>query len=115
MYPNRKITAVFQPHLFSRTRDFADDFADSLALADNLILLDIYPAREEPIDGITGAWLLSKVKMEKKWLVEKSELNSTLISLNPELIVTMGAGDIDRLVEGVKNSCIQNFNIKNDE
>jgi UDP-N-acetylmuramate--alanine ligase len=115
MYPNRKITAVFQPHLFSRTRDFVDDFADSLALADNLILLDIYPAREEPIEGITGAWLLSKVKMENKWLVEKSELNSTLISLNPELIVTMGAGDIDRLVEGVKNACIQNFNIKNDE
>ena len=112
MYPNRMITAVFQPHLYSRTRDFAEDFAHSLAIADQLVLLDIYPAREEPIEGITSEWLLSIIPMTQKVLVEKSELNETLLDLNPELIVIMGAGDIDRLVEGVKETFIQNYNIE---
>lgn len=109
MYPTRRITAVFQPHLFSRTRDFIDDFASSLSLADELILLDIYPAREKPIEGVDSSWLLSKVSLDKKILVDKERLNDTLLSLKPELIVAMGAGDIDRLISGVKDTFVRNY------
>lgn len=111
MYPNRRITAVFQPHLFSRTRDFAEAFAESLALADELLLLDIYPAREEPIDGITSEWLLSKVNLSNKKLVTAAELNDSLLALHPNLVVTMGAGDIDRLIDGVKETFIHHYNL----
>ncbi len=76
IYPNRKITGVFQPHLFTRTRDFAEGFAESLAMLDCVILLEIYPARERPINGITSAWLLDKIKSENKCLVSKEELVS---------------------------------------
>jgi UDP-N-acetylmuramate--alanine ligase len=111
MYPNRRITAVFQPHLFTRTRDFADEFAIALALADQLLLLDIYPAREEPIAGITSQWLLDKVNLAEKKLVTKDELVQRLSDYNPQLIVTMGAGDIDRLVKEIKDFFIQNYNL----
>lgn len=110
MYPNRRITAVFQPHLFTRTRDFADDFATALSLADQLLMLDIYPAREEPIEGITSQWLLDKVSLAEKRLVSKEELVHSLSNLKPQLIVTMGAGDIDRLVNEIKDFFIQNHN-----
>ena len=98
-FPTQRLTVVFQPHLYSRTRDFMDEFASVLALADELILLDIYPARERPIEGITSAALLEKVPMNDKKLCPKSELISLIYSEKPELLVTMGAGDIDRFVE----------------
>ena len=98
-FPTQRLTVVFQPHLYSRTRDFMDEFASVLALADELILLDIYPARERPIEGITSAALLEKVPMNDKKLCPKSELISLIDSEKPELLVTMGAGDIDRFVE----------------
>ena len=98
-FPSKKLTLVFQPHLYSRTRDFMDEFAEILAQADELILLDIYPAREKPIEGITSATLLEKVDIADKKLCSKAELISLIDSEKPELLVTMGAGDIDRFVE----------------
>ena len=98
-FPEKRLTLVFQPHLFSRTRDFMDEFASVLALADELILLDIYPARELPIEGITSKALLDKVQMSDKHICQKSELINLIDSEKPELLVTMGAGDIDRFVE----------------
>ena len=98
-FKGRKLTLVFQPHLFTRTRDFMDGFAEALALADELILLDIYPARELPIEGISSATLLEKVQLTNKKLCAKSELISLIDSEKPDILVTMGAGDIDRFVE----------------
>ena len=98
-FPDKRITLVFQPHLFSRTRDFMDEFASVLALTDELILLDIYPARELPIEGVTSDALLTKVPMTDKRICQKSELINLIDSEKPELLVTMGAGDIDRFVE----------------
>ena len=98
-FPDKRITLVFQPHLFSRTRDFMDEFASVLALADELILLDIYPARELPIEGITSEALLNKVQMTSKRICQKSELINLIDREKPELLITMGAGDIDRFVE----------------
>jgi len=98
-FPTRKLTLVFQPHLFSRTRDFMDDFAQILGMADELILLDIYPARERPIEGITSQALLNKVQLNDKKLSHKADLINLIESEKPELLVTMGAGDIDRFVE----------------
>ncbi|MBU1009733.1 MAG: UDP-N-acetylmuramate--L-alanine ligase [Bacteroidetes bacterium] len=103
-YPGRWLTGIFQPHLFSRTRDFMDDFARSLELLDELILLDIYPARELPIDGVTSAVLLSKVKLDKKQLCAKHELLSLVRNISPKLLLTLGAGDIDQLVEPLQNT-----------
>jgi len=98
MYPGKKITAIFQPHLYSRTRDFADEFARSLEMSDELILLDIYPAREKPIPGVTSRLLLDKVRLEKKSLVKKENITGLLKSSRPEVLLTLGAGDIDQLV-----------------
>ena len=98
-FPSKKLTLVFQPHLFSRTRDFMDEFAQILSQADELILLDIYPAREKPIEGITSDALLEKVNLTDKKLCPKSDLVSLIDIERPELLVTMGAGDIDRFVE----------------
>jgi len=102
MYPERKLTVVFQPHLFSRTRDFAEEFAEVLAMADTLLLMDIYPARELPLAGISSSWLLEKIKMPNKRLASADEIVETVARERPELLVTMGAGDIDRLVEPLK-------------
>ena len=98
-FPTKKLTLVFQPHLYSRTRDFMDEFAQILSQADELILLDIYPAREKPIEGITSDALLEKVNLSDKKCCPKAELVSLIDSERPELLVTMGAGDIDRFVE----------------
>ena len=98
-FPGKRLTLVFQPHLFSRTRDFMDGFASVLALADRLILLDIYPAREKPIEGITSQALLDKVDLKDKRLCSKAELIDLIDREKPELLITMGAGDIDRFVE----------------
>ena len=98
-FPKTKLTLVFQPHLYSRTRDFMDEFAQILAQADELILLDIYPAREKPIEGITSEALINKVQLKDKEVCPKSDLIDLIDSKKPELLVTMGAGDIDRFVE----------------
>ncbi|MBR7023827.1 MAG: UDP-N-acetylmuramate--L-alanine ligase [Bacteroidales bacterium] len=98
-YPNRRLTLVFQPHLYSRTRDFMDEFAEVLATADELILLDIYAAREEPLEGVSSQVLLDKIQMPDKKLVAKTQLIKLIDNEKPELLVTMGAGDIDRYVE----------------
>jgi len=102
LYPQQKVLAVFQPHLFSRTKDFADDFAKSLSQFDEVILLDIYPARELPMEGITSAWLLSKIDNSNKKLVLKNELIDEVLKSTATVIVTIGAGDIGELVKPLK-------------
>ena len=99
MHPNRKVTAVFQPHLFSRTQDFADEFARSLSVFDAVLLLEIYPARELPITGVNASWLLEKITAPFKKLVSKSTLLDAVKKVNNPVLVTMGAGDIGTLVE----------------
>lgn len=101
MYPDKKITGIFQPHLFSRTRDFADDFARSLDLLDECILMEIYPARELPIAGITSQMLLDKMKLSDKRICQKEDLLTELASKNLEVLMTMGAGDIDTFIEPI--------------
>ena len=103
IYPQRKITTIFQPHLYTRTRDFADAFATSLSLSNELILLPIYPAREEPIKGVTSEMLLHKVTTPHKYLLQKEELIHFLRTHPTDILVTMGAGDIDRLVPQIKS------------
>ena len=98
LYPKRHITVVFQPHLFTRTRDFLAGFAESLDAAGDVLLLPIYPAREKPIKGITSESILELMKNESKRLVEKEELLTVLQEMNPQLILTLGAGDIDKEV-----------------
>lgn len=103
IYPKRKMTLVFQPHLFTRTRDFMDEFAEALSLADSLLLMEIYPAREKPLQGITSSELLKKVTCHEKQICQKDELIDTIKNLRPELIITMGAGDIDRFVPQIES------------
>ena len=103
MYPSQEILGIFQPHLFSRTRDFADDFAKSLSRFDELILLDIYPAREIPIKGINSNWLLNKIFIKNKTLSTKEDLNQHVLNSNATVIVMFGAGDIGELVDIIKN------------
>ena len=98
MYPDKKLTAVFQPHLFTRTRDFAEGFSDSLSLADEVVLLDIYPARELPLEGVTASMLLEGIRSPQKSLQQKEGLLDYLSGSKVEVLVTIGAGDIDRLV-----------------
>jgi len=103
MFPNRKLTGIFQPHLFSRTRDFAIEFAKSLAMLDEVLLLPIYPARELPIQGINSQMLLSLMKHNNKHLVEKADIPGYFKGKHTEVLITMGAGDIDTLVEPIEN------------
>ncbi len=98
-YPGKRICGVFQPHLYSRTRDFAPQFAEVLALLDDIILLPIYPAREKPIPGITSEWLLSLIRHPSKRVLPKEELLPYLQAHRPDVLLTIGAGDIDRLVK----------------
>ena len=102
LYPDQKILAVFQPHLFSRTQDFADDFALSLAAFDEIILLDIYPARELPLEGVTSSWLLGKIENDSKKLIKKEDLIPAILESKARIIVTIGAGDIGALVGSIK-------------
>ena len=104
LYPGQKVLAIFQPHLFSRTKDFADDFAQSLAAFDEVILLDIYPARELPIEGITSQWVLNKIDNRNKKLVSKQELIPSILESEAKVIVTIGAGDIGELVSFIKKA-----------
>jgi UDP-N-acetylmuramate--alanine ligase len=101
LYPTKKITAIFQPHLFSRTRDFLDGFAQSLAICDELFLLDIYPARELPIPGITSQFLLDKINLKNKKMSSKQTIVSDLKSEKREVILIIGAGDIDTCVKPI--------------
>ncbi|MDO9275556.1 MAG: UDP-N-acetylmuramate--L-alanine ligase [Lutibacter sp.] len=103
MYPTKKIAGIFQPHLYSRTRDFIVDFAASLSRFDELILLDIYPARELPIGGVTSSWLLDKISIDKKQVSSKENLVKNVLKLDSQVIVMIGAGDIGELVEVIKN------------
>ena len=109
LYPNKKITGIFQPHLFTRTRDFAMEFAAELSKLDELILLPIYPAREEPIYGISSAWLYSKVELPKKYLLSPSEALQYFIQFDKGIVLTIGAGDIDKIVAPLKEILSSNL------
>jgi UDP-N-acetylmuramate--alanine ligase len=102
LFPGRRLTGVFQPHLFSRTRDFADGFARALDGLDECLLLPIYPAREEPLPGITSELILQKMQLKSRRTVEKKELLDTLKEKDLDVLLTMGAGDIDTLVKPIK-------------
>lgn len=104
LYPGRRLTVAFQPHLYSRTRDFAPEFAASLSLADEVILLDIYPAREEPIPGVNSEIIFNDIKCKDKVMIDKQHLTETIKNRNFEILLTVGAGDIcNYLPEIVKN------------
>jgi UDP-N-acetylmuramate--alanine ligase len=102
LFPNKKISGIFQPHLFTRTRDFADEFASSLELLDELFLMDIYPAREKPIPNINSEMLLNKVKLNDKEIVKKENLLDVIRSKKIEVLLTMGAGDIDQFCDPIE-------------
>ncbi len=102
IYPGRKVTAVFQPHLFTRTRDFIDGFAEQLSRVDDLLLLEIYPARELPIDGVSSTILAAMIGLEKKIVLEKSQVLQELSKKSLDIVLTIGAGDIDTLVQPIK-------------
>ncbi len=102
MYADKKVTAIFQPHLYSRTRDFAEGFSESLSLADEVILLDIYPARELPIEGVSSEMILKNVTASEKVLCSKKDVLTLLQNRKIEVLLTVGAGDIDQLVEPIK-------------
>ena len=104
LFPNDQVVAIFQPHLFSRTRDFAADFASSLSQFDKILLMDIYPARELPMPGITSQWLLDQISNENKKLVLKEDLIQEIKAANCKIIVTIGAGDIGEMVAPIKEA-----------
>ncbi|TPD65639.1 UDP-N-acetylmuramate--L-alanine ligase [Flavobacterium microcysteis] len=104
LYPEDKVLAIFQPHLFSRTKDFIDGFASSLSAFDEVILLDIYPARELPVEGVNSAWLLGKIDNPNKKLVSKDNLISEILKSDAKVVVTIGAGDIGELVKPIKQA-----------
>lgn len=106
LFPREDVLAVFQPHLFSRTKDFAADFADSLSKFDKVLLLDIYPAREVPIPGITSQWLVSQISNKNKALVSKENLIEQIKLANCKIVVTIGAGDIGELVSSIKEALL---------
>jgi UDP-N-acetylmuramate--alanine ligase len=110
LFPGKKISGIFQPHLFSRTRDFADEFAAALDLLDEIILLPIYPARELPIPGVDSEMLKNKIKQGNCRLAQKAEIPSILEVMNLQVLMTLGAGDIDTLAVPIENYLIKRFN-----
>ena len=102
LYDNKKITGIFQPHLYSRTRDFADAFATSLSLLDELILLDIYPAREDPIEGVSSQLIFDKITIQNKTMCTKDEVVDLLKKKHHEVVITIGAGDIETLLPEIE-------------
>ncbi len=102
MYPTKKLTVIFQPHLFSRTKDFAQEFSEVLSLADQLIVMDIYPARELPIAGVDANLILNQVSIANKQLASKENLMGKLANMDIELLLTVGAGDIDTMVKPIQ-------------
>ncbi|MEN6619042.1 MAG: UDP-N-acetylmuramate--L-alanine ligase [Rikenellaceae bacterium] len=111
IFPGRKLTAIFQPHLYTRTRDFALDFAKSLSKLDSLILLDIYPARELPIEGVTSRIIFDSVKLKDKVLIDKKELMVTLAKREIDTLISFGAGDIDRFIEPITGYLKKRYNV----
>ncbi len=103
LYPHKRLTGVFQPHLYTRTRDFADEFAQALSALDEVILLPIYPARELPIEGVDSQMLLRKITCEKKRIIPKEEVAQILLAEKHEVIITLGAGDISQVAEQLRN------------
>ena len=106
MYPSKKCTIIFQPHLFTRTRDLADGFAASLDLADEIVLLPIYAARELPIEGVSSEMIMQRMKGNVV-IKNKQELEALMLELKPELLLTAGAGDIDTMIEPLKNAMLK--------
>jgi UDP-N-acetylmuramate--alanine ligase len=104
LYPGKKIIAAFQPHLFSRTKDFVDGFAESLSKFDEILLMEIYPARELPMKGVNSTWLLSKIDNPNKKLVNKDQLFTSFENSDAEVFITIGAGDIGELVKDLKKA-----------
>ena len=102
LFPGQKCTVVFQPHLYSRTKDLADAFAEVLSMADEIILLPIYPARELPITGVSSQMILNKMTNKNKAIKEKEDLLQWLKEIEIELLITCGAGDIDTIIEPIK-------------
>lgn len=102
LYPNKKVLAIFQPHLFSRTKDFVDGFAESLSKFDEIGLMEIYPARELPIEGVTSSWLLDKITNANKHLIQKEEVIDFINKSTFDVLVTIGAGDIGEMVKDIK-------------
>ena len=111
IFPGKRLTGIFQPHLYTRTRDFADDFAASLDMLDELILMDIYPARELPIPGVTSEIIFSKMELKKKQIVSKENLLETIDKMKPEILITFGAGDIDRFIEPITRMLKKRYNV----
>lgn len=111
MYPGKKITGIFQPHLFSRTRDFSDEFAKSLDLLDECILMEIYPARELPIEGVNSQMLLDKMRSTNKSICQKADLVKEVSRRKLDVLLTLGAGDIDTFVEPLKNELKKSIEI----
>jgi UDP-N-acetylmuramate--alanine ligase len=107
LYPAQKLTLVFQPHLFSRTQDLCQGFADSLSAADEVVLLPIYPARELPIPGVTSEMIIGKMTNKNVVLLQKEELSTWVKTEAPKLLVMAGAGDIDVLIRNIKNDLTQ--------
>jgi UDP-N-acetylmuramate--alanine ligase len=103
IFPGRKITGIFQPHLYSRTRDFADEFAASLDALDELLLLDIYPARELPVPGVSSDLIFKKLKLENKTMCSREQLPGIIRGLPTDIVITLGAGNVDAMVEPVRN------------
>jgi UDP-N-acetylmuramate--alanine ligase len=105
LFPGRKMSVVFQPHLFTRTRDFADGFAESLDLADEVILLPIYPARELPIADVNSEMILNRMAIPNKQVLSKEGVLQWVAAARPQLLITAGAGDIDTLINPI-NTCL---------
>ena len=103
LYPEKKITTIFQPHLFSRTQDFGEEFAEELSKSDDLVLLEIYPAREQPIDGINSLWLSKLIGKEGVNVCDKHQLLNVLKTKEVEVLLTVGAGDIDTMIDPIIN------------
>lgn len=103
LYPDKKVLGVFQPHLYSRTKDFADGFAESLDLLDEAIVLDVYPAREAPINGVNAEMIVDKMNLKKKSTASLDNIVGVLKDKEFDVLLTMGAGNIDRIVGDVEN------------
>ena len=111
IFPGRKLCGIFQPHLYTRTRDFADEFAEALSLLDSLVMLPIYPAREEPIEGVTASIIFDKVTTADKVLIEKDRLLETIAERQTDCLVTFGAGDVDRFIDPIEKLLRQKYEI----
>ena len=110
LYSNEKILVVFQPHLFSRTRDFIEDFAIALSKFDEVLLLDIYPAREKPIEGVTSSWLLNKIEKQHKKLTQKNNLVKDIKNSEAKVVLMLGAGDIGVMIKEVASELLKTEN-----